>query len=275
MTVTTIETYKVDGVDLTTLAWNITTLGGRSGLPEVRGENTTIPFRPGTIWQEKMWGERTDTLSMWVLGCDEDGMFPVEHSRRAQLNQNLRTLKKLFAVRHRLLELEKVVDMPDGPLTLIAQAECLSTLDPSSMAGGTRMTFTADLRFPDPFWYGEEIEETVTSEGLVIDQPGDTLARKMEIELEGPLTNPRLTNTTLGVQVRYSGTIPEGQSVVLDTDQFTALHEATPVIQFVTHSGSEWWMALLDGTNSMTLDNWQGGSVGAGSAVIRYRPPYL
>lgn len=275
MTVTTEETYKVDGIDLTTLAWNITSLGGRSGTPEVRGENTEIPYRPGTVWQEKMWGERVETLVMWVLGCDEDGAFPVEHSRRAQFNANLRSLKRLFLVRHRLLDLEKVVVYPEGPLTLTAQAECVDPWDPTTVAGGTRATFSVDLRFPDPFWYGPEIEETVTSEGLTIDSPGDTLARKMEIELEGPLSYPRLTNATIGVWVRYNGVIAEGESVILNTDDFTATHDDANVIQNVQHAGSEWWMALLDGTNSMTLDNWNGGSVGAGSAIVRYRPPYL
>lgn len=277
MTVTSLEGWRVDGVDLNTYAWNITSFSGRSALPPIRGDNEPIPYRPGQNWVEKMWDQKQESLSMWVLGCDEDGGFPTSHSRRAQFNDNLRQLKRLFGVRHRLLTIEKDVLYPEGLVTLTTEAEQVGILDPQSVAGGTRATFTADLILPDPFWYAPEITETITSAGVQIEMPGDTLARKMQVEFIGPLQNPRLTNATLGVEVRYAGTVPDGYSVTLDTDLFTAI--STPneqnVIQGVRHSGSLWWMALLNGTNSMLLDNWQGGSVGSGVAEIRYRPPNI
>jgi hypothetical protein len=275
MTVTSVEAWRVDGVDLNTLAFNISSFSGRSAMPPIRGENEPIPYRPGQNWVEKMWDQKQETLAMWVLGCDEDGFLPTDHTMRAQFNDNLRKLKRLFGVRHRLLQIEKDVLYPEGLLTLSAQAEHVGIMDPQTTSHGTRATFSADLILPDPFWYAPEVTEMLTSDGLVIDQTGDTLARKMQVDLVGPLINPRVTNTTIGVEVRYVGTIPEGYTVTLDTDAFTAT--VTPdelnVIQRITHSGSLWWMALLDGSNSMTLDNWQGGSVGVGHAEIRYRPP--
>ena len=275
MTATTEETWTVDGTLLNTYAWNIRTLSERSGLPPVRGENETIPYRPGRLWVPKLYDQRTVPLQMWIVGCDADGALPTAHSRRAQLNANEDALLRVFGVRHRLLDIVRVKAMPAGLLTHAGQAECSGTMSPSMMAGGTRATLTVDLLMPDPFWYADEITETITSAGLTVTHPGSAPSLDMAIDLVGPLTNPRLRNTTTGVEVRYGGTIGSGQTVTLDTANFTAVRGTDNVIGNIRHVGAPQWMTLLPDDNIFTLDNWQGGAVGAGSAVLTYRPPYL
>lgn len=276
MTLTTLETYSVDGVELNTYAWNLRTLSGRSGTPPVIGENRQVVGRSGRSWQRKDYDERTETWAMWVLGCDEDGEFPVEHSTRAQFNANLEALKLLFGVRHRQLALEKKLLLPDGLSTRTALGEVIDVIDPDMVAGGTRATFSVSMRLADPFWYLPEETLTIDSTGATLIHPGTAIAQRMVITFTGPLTFPRLTNTTTGVSVRLNRSIDAGVSVELDTDLFTAVDSAeNNLIASVFQYGSDWWMELLPGENELTLENSNGGSVGAGSVTVTYRPPTL
>lgn len=275
MTETTAETWTVDGTVLNTYAWNIRTLSDRSGLPPRRGDNESIPYRPGRLWVPKMFDQRTVPLQMWIAGCDDDGLVPTAHSSRAQFNENEDALLRLFGVTHREVEIVRVKDMPDGPLTLTGLAECSNTMSPSMMAGGTRATLTVDLVMADPFWYGPEAEQEVTAAGATLEHVGSAPCVDMLIELVGPLLNPRLRNTLTGVEVRYSGAVAGGETVTLDTANFTALLDGDNVVGNVRHLGAPQWMVLLPGEQALELNNWQGGAVGAGSATITYRPPYL
>ena len=270
-----IEDFKVDGVSLKTLAFNIETRSGWDGLPPKRGDNQEVPYRPGQVWQPKEWDQRVLPLKMWVIGCNEDGTLPTVESRRARYNSNLQKLRKLFATRHRELALERTLDLPGGAVVTTGLGEVMSTMDSTTVAGATRGTFTVDMQMADPLWYGAQVTESVTSAGLTIVNVGEDIAAKMTISLIGPLVYPRLKNTTNGIDVRFNGTISGGQTVVLDTDAFTALNGVTNVIGNIRHAGSPWWMKLMPGNNAMTLDNWQGGAVGAGSVSVVYKPTYL
>ena len=275
MTVTTQETYTVDGTVLNTLAYNLSTLTGRVLTADVRGENRQIPFRRGATWVPKEYGELTETWVMWVVGADVDGLVPAA-GVRAQFNQNLDSLKRLFGVRHRLLSLQKQVLLPSGLVTLSAEGECVGSLDPTVQAGGSRAVFTADLNIPDGCWYGPAEQDVIDSGGAVVTNPGSMLARKMTITLDGPLSNPKLTNTTLGIDVRWEGDLAGGEQIVLDVDAFTAVRDGSEnVVSEVVHNGSYYWCELVPGVNTFTLENHNGGAVGAGTATIDYEPPYL
>lgn len=274
MTVHSQEPWLVDGFVLNTLGYNIETFTGRTGLPSARGENQTIPYRYGRVWSPKVWDERTIILSMWVLGADDDGLVPVEGAR-AQFNENMYQLRKLFGVRHRLLALQQTKKTLTGNLTLEASAECVDAVEPVTISRGTLARFSVTLRLPDVYWLAASASVEGGSGGFVVANPGEAIAERMMIEFTGPLTNPSLTNVATGVNVRYNGSLGSGQKLLLDTDQFTANIGVTNVIGKIRHLGSPQWMSLLPGNNSMSLTNWQGGAVGAGTCKITYRPPYL
>ena len=276
MTLTTVEVYTVDGVDLNTYAWNLQTLTGRQSTPPVVGENRQVVGRPGASWERKDFGERVETWAMWVLGCDEDGMFPVEHSRRAQFNANLDALKRLFGVRHRQLSLTKRLQFPEGLRTYTALGEVVDVIEPQTVAGGTRATLSVSMKLADPFWYLPEEVAVIDSAGATVDNPGSAVAQKMLLSFEGPLTFPKLTNETTGVSVRLNRSIDSGVTVELDTDLFTAVDNSDQnLIASVFQYGSDWWMELLPGENVLTLTNSNGGSVGAGTVTVSYLPPNL
>lgn len=267
---TTTEVALVDGTPLNTLAYNIETLTGREGIPPRRGENSKIAYRNGAAWRRKRYDQKTETWAMWVRGADEDGNIPA-HGQRAEFNSNLQMLKELFGKIYEPLNLERRILMPSGLLVLTAQAECVSTLDPSMLVRATAAKFSADLEFADPFWYGVETTVPLVAGANVFTHPGTALADHMEITFTGPATNPSLSNDDLGILLQYTGEINTGHSVTFDTSIFTALHSTNGnVIGAVTHTGSVPWMELKPGAQTLTLS----GGPGVTASVV-FKPPYL
>lgn len=64
----------------------------------------------------------------------------------------------------------------------------------------------------------------------------------------GPATNPTLTNTTTGQSLKWTGTVPGGQTLVIDMAEQTATLEGANVFEFV--SGS--WVQLRPGNNRVS-----------------------
>jgi hypothetical protein len=272
---TTGEDFIINGQSLMTYAYAIQTLAGRENIPPRVGDNIRIPYRNGRIWKPKTYDQRVITLGMWVKDTDVNGVTPVQ-GPRAQFNTNLRALKRLFAPLGAQLSMQRTLIFASGMETHTAQGECSGTMDltPITIRVGT---LTIDITMADPWWYGSPASPTVSSTGAAITNIGDVEAQKIVLTFNGPLTNPRLTNTSVlaPVSVWYNGTIAGGASVTLDCGVFTAVNNlGASVIGSVSHQGSLRWMLLEPGSNAMTLDNVAGGSVGAGSVTVAYSPPY-
>jgi hypothetical protein len=268
------EDFTVNGVSLMTYAYAIQTLVGREQLPPRVGDNIRIPYRNGRIWKPKTYDQRMITLGMWIAGSRVDGTVPV--NQRAQFNDNLRVIKRLFAPLGRQLTMTRTLVFGTGFETHTGQGECSgdNVLVPTTIRLGT---MTVDITMADPWWYGAQVAPTLTSTGATVTNAGDVEATSLVLTLNGPLTNPRIRNNSVAptVDVRYSGTIGAGASVTLDCAAFTAIDNlSNSVIGNVSHVGSLRWMVLEPGANTLTLDNYVSGGVGAGSVTITYSPPY-
>ena len=81
---------------------------------------------------------------------------------------------------------------------------------------------------------------TVTVDGVDSAEPIWTVT--------GPATNPTLTNITTGQTIEWTGTVPSGQTLVVDMDEMTASLEGANVFQFITGS----WVTLQAGNNRIS-----------------------
>jgi len=159
-----------------------------------------------------------------------------------------------------------------------AAAELVGSMAPT-MTGRTRSEFVVEFLLADPLFYGTQSTTSGIAIGspTTITNPGHEVAAHygVEVDLIGPLTNPRLTNSTPNpdVWVQYTGTISSGVTVRLNVTDFSAtrLSDSANVIAGISHSGARHWMGLLPGANSLTLT----ASAGSGTATVRYYPPYL
>lgn len=276
MTVTTEEFWDVGGQDLNNLAFNIKTLGGRSGVPPKRGSNFAVPYRPGKLWRPKTPDERTLSLAMWVIGADEDGVVPPAGTdQRALFNENWRMLKRLFFTDNEQIALTKRWRESSGLLSATALAELNGTMEPT-MLGRNGASFVVDLLLADPFFYGDTIitDPIAVGGSEVAENAGDYRVFKGTIRFNGPLTNPRLTNTSVApdVYVQYTGVIAAAHYVELDVDLFTAYTDlGVNVIAGITHDGARRWMELALGSNTLELT----ASAGTGNATFTYEEPYF
>lgn len=292
MALTTDEVWSFNGTPLNQPYWNISTFGGsRYSLPLLRGQNIEVPFTAGQEWRYKLPDSRTVTLVMWAAGVDQVTLFPAADQRKA-FNNNFQQLRQLFWQAN----LSGSVQCPlqrtwfltqsgiDQLVTGTAQAEIAGSMEPT-MTGRTRADFSVDLLLADPYFYGTLQTQTLAynsaatvinlGEGVV----GSGLSCTFTAQLNGPLTNPTLTNSTAGVSVTYNATIPGGQFLTLDIVNFTAVDSnGVNQIGSVTHAGARMWMGLLGagvgtGRNTLKLTSTNGSDTG--NCVLQWTPPYI
>lgn len=281
MAYTTDEYWDIDGVSLNQDGWNIATVGGeRYDLPVRRGENIALAYRPGTLHRQKLPEQRVISLSMWTAGIDNVsgyGSDPV-----LQWNDNWDTLRRLvWKPNGAQVTLTRRWKLTVASTPTIVAASALAEVSEAmtpSMTGRARSEFQMTFLLADPYFYGTQVTTPIPlSTPTVVTNAGHDAAAHawMQVDLIGPLTNPKLTNATPtpDVWVAYTGSIAAGQTVTLDVGACTATCAVAPTnrINLISHSGSRYWMGLLAGTNTLTLT----ASAGTGSAVVRFKPPYV
>jgi hypothetical protein len=278
----TAEYWDINGTSLSQYGWSVATIGGsRYDLPPRRGENITLAYRPGAIHRPKLADARVITLLMWVVGMDPaTGASTGDQVLR--WNDSWDFLRRLvwradgsqvaLTRRWRL-----TVSGSPAVVAATAQAEISDSMSPT-MTGRSRADFSMNLLLADPFFYGPLVTtDFALSTPVVITNPGHDIAAhaNLQVDFTGPLTNPRLTNTTPNpdVWVQYTGVIASGQTLRLNVGSFTALRVAdgANLIGGISHAGSRFWMGLVPSTNTLTLT----ASSGSGSAQLRYQPPYV
>jgi hypothetical protein len=243
-----------------------------------------VPYAAGQTYRQKYPDSRTITLMMWTAGINQTSGNPDPTNQLLTWNNNYQQLRAAFWVRNAngSAQAPLVRQWSLGTGTLVsatAMAEIAGTMEPT-MTGRTRADFQVDLLLADPYFYGASQNQTLAyntvtavtnlGEGVVAEGSGGTFT----IQLNGPLTNPTLTNSTTGVSVTYGATIASGHYVLVDTVGFSALTDAAAnVIAQISHAGARRWMVLASGSNSLKLTSTNGGDTG--TAALVWTPPYL
>jgi hypothetical protein len=263
MTVTTTDTFTVNGVVLNTLAFNITSLTGRWRTAARRGGNVEVPGRHGTLRvANKRYGVLEVVLSMWVLGADEDGMISDYQSSRETMYANLDKLTRLFGSE----TLEVVHTLPDESQRQVV-GEVMDRIDFTSEAGATRATFGVAIESWDAFWSDiDEVTASITDIGnwSVDSFVGATAPMDdLEITFTGPCNNPRLDSGSSWIQ--YNEVLTAGQSITLNSATWTLTGAGglVPDYTAVEHGGGIRWFELAPGdpTPEAVISQTTGGDV--------------
>lgn len=292
LTPTTTEYWSWNGVALNMPFWNLTTWGGsRQDAPTLRGQNYAVAYRAGQQWRAKQPDQRALSMAMWAAGIDQNTGVPASDQKLA-FNSNFQQLRSMFWAQgaggsaQGALTRRWYVTQGGSPVVVAAtaQAEVAGTMQPV-MTGRTRADFTVDLLLADPYFYGAQQVQSLgynspanvpnLGDGAVgFGQPSQTSGVVFTIQLNGPLTSPKLTNSTAGVSVSVSYTIPTGHYCILDVMNYFATDDAgISHLGVVSHTGARPWMILLPGSNSLNLTSTNGSDTG--SATLTWSPPYL
>lgn len=232
----------VDGVRLDTLGYGIEgaalTIGGlRSGDQVLAGMDGVVASledaREPSIY----------ALSMFVNGCDEDGLVPADRNRWGMLRQNLDMLLALFARTDALLDVREVVvgdpvtqdvqNALDAPQRQ-AYAKVSDTLAPDLQPGAVAR-FTVALNFPSVFW--QDVDAQVWAQAALVS--GTTYAvptldgssapiSDAVVCLTGPATSPvKVADANTGAFVRLNANVPAGQTWRVNTATWESRMGAT------------------------------------------------
>jgi phage-related protein len=265
--------YEFNGTVLNTLAYNIETYP--ESLPARRGDNLEIPFLDGRRFVQKHFEQRVITLNMWVRGRDTDGNPVAGKSERRALEENTETLKRLFGAPRAQVPFR--YKLKDGATYRKALVEIVNVVEFAKEMSGGVARFSVDLLLADPFFYAESYTTdtqsiTATPTEWIHTNPGTAPAKKMTIKFSGSLVNPKLENVSAGIWVQYNATIAGGETVTIDTENFTVLKGSTNMISVLKHQGDPAWFLLDPGGNllKVTCD-----SAPSGSVEIKYYAPYF
>lgn len=255
-------TWTFGGSALTSYG-RVTVLNDYLDIPERRGENIVIPFRHGSIFAQKYYGERKISIGLAINAASATA-----------LESTIDTLKKLLSPRTQQTlsqtredtSVRTIQATVDNPL----QTERFSNIFAKMII---EFTCTA------PYFRSNTLisdNTTTISAGTVamnVVNTGTVEERDPIITLVGPLNNPVLTNTTNSHSLTYGGSIAGTVTIqTATTGEYTAVNGTTNVIGNITHSGSGALMVLDPGTNVFSITN-SGGTTG--SVKISFYPPYL
>jgi Phage tail protein. len=272
--------WDIGGVPLQTLAYNITTFGGDlNSPPTLRGEDLTIPYRPGTVFTQRRPNGRTITFNMWVQGSDVDGKVPTSVTQRAEFEKNFKMLRNLFWNQGNQVNVTKRWKDYGSSVVQTATAKAVfsSGISPE-MQGNSHASYSVEMYLSDPFFYGPQ--QTITFAALATSNQtftvlGDYETTEILVDFDGARNNMRLTNTSAGVYVNVNHNLAAGQEIILDVSNFKATKNPTgtpqSVIGNVTYFGHPFWMVLRPGSQTLSMTS----SSGAGGGNVKYSPRWL
>lgn len=260
--------WEYDGVDLSTLAYNVRILGDPYQVPQRRGDNVVLPGQDGRLHIAKYLDQRHLTLGMFVRDMPPGG----GERSAAQLQANLDTLRGLFA-RPGLHTLKHQYG-PSPSDVRLAQAEVINVVEFKPVAPGS-FRFAVTFTFPDPFWYDQEAslvgptDITTTDQNIGVTNDGTYFALPY-ITITGQIASPKLS---IGdVWVKWDDNVDSGQTLTLDCAAWEAELDGTPRNEAVTHDGATYWLAIPVGVSTLNVKS---GSVSGATVQVDWTNRYL
>jgi len=259
MTYTPAETLTINGVDLGGLFTAIEVADGLFGVPPVRQSDDDVQGRTGAVASAPWLGPRVITIGGALVGAT-----------RSDLIQSTRDLMRIVHNDGRPFTLGREHDAADGPVKVEGEARYQGGLDQVERLGllGHRVAF--DLLLLDGYFHASQATSSgpiTGTKSVVVD--GDASTSRVTVRFSGGSTSQRLTNTTTGGWIQYTGST--STAVDVDVRAFKALQSTTVRtgnITFSSPDGTRPWLTLRPGVNTLTL-------TGGGSCTVTWRGEYV
>lgn len=266
------DELEIDGVPMRTEAYNVSTSTGRHSLPVRRGEDLVVAGRSGYEFvPNKPFEAGFGTLSVWAVGKEEDGSIPGTHLGRQLLtNRHIERLQRFFTRTHRLSTIR--AKQPDGSWRR-ARVQWNEWGDPEMTAGGTRAEWSIGYTIPDVWWEDEALTTQSAVAGSALPKTLDLtsfagmtgILEDAVLTVAGPITNPKITDEETGAWVKFTGTISNGNTWVVDCAEWTSTANGVSALATTTHSGGYRLLSIpneyaLGDTPRLTLSGTGGGA---------------
>ena len=258
------ERVEIDGIPLSTPAYEVTDFSELWDIPDVIGSLDSVPYRRGVVPFRRQWSGKRVRLPILVAGTYDENGDP-HASERGGLILNRDAL-----VRDVIRPLQ--VETGDGTRTLrYLRPDGLTLAGPCSLAGRMSPTPVG----PGAFRAAIEVElvegglraetpvdvtsDPVASGGsgtLTVPNPGTDYQDSAAFTLTGDATAVTLTNLTANaggdVFLTFGGDLTG--DVEIDTGAWTAERSGVSVVGLVIYSGFERWLPLVPGDNEIQIE---------------------
>lgn len=281
-----LEWYDVNGVELATHGYMLSNV--EREIPAKKGDNVGSAIIHGQQWREKRLDVRNETWTIWITDNEPvtGSVATTEAGRRSQFNENYDTVFNLLNEMPQLLTVTHVRVDPSNPgvySSRVAYGEVVSAINVSDHRELNYTEFSVDVQFPDPRWFSVgsySASAAFSGSNIAVPMPasavGTAPSTYMTITFTSTsnLQNPKITNETYPdslSSIGYNGTIPTGQSVVIDTDALTLEKNAVNDIAHLYRAGArQSWFELFPLANDVTFS----AMGGTGTVSISYRKAY-
>lgn len=266
-------TLKLGGVDLRNYIDVIEQWTNLVGLPTVNGNDLEMPGQVGALsGGQAQHGPRTITIAGTLL---EDYTIPVADSSSFDGGMaRLRALAALVFNSGRTHSLTRVLSIPGSADQIaIGTGRYLAGLDQAEIVAQGARRVSIDFSLLEGKWHGSDTVSTgyLSSDSFAITALGDTDTRRVKVSLKNTDANCRVTNSSAGTWVQCSAA-GDGTAIVMDADEYTAVHGSSNYIAKVSHSQDTdyAWMMLRPGVNNFTVSG-----RGSGTVQVEYNPAFL
>ena len=258
-------TWTFGGTALTSFG-KVTLIDDYLELPTRRGENIILPFRHGTVFAQKYYGERVLTFGIAINAASATA-----------LETTFDNMRKLFSLR---TEQTLAATMEDSTVRN-ASASVNSPLEVKRFTN-TFARVTVEFSLAKPYFrLSTAIADNTTTinaspKAMTVTNPGTVEERDATIILTGPLLNTVITNSTTGGTLTYTGTIASPRVVTISTSA-TGEYVATTdlganVIGNITHTGASALMVFNPGDNTLSITD---GTATTGTVKVTFSAPFL
>lgn len=254
------EVVVAGGLCMNTQAWNITTKTGRNTVSNFRGDDISVPGVSGqTFVPNKPLDSGSYTLTGWVLGIHPDGTVPPNATaQRVVWQKNYETI--LRACLNSAAPVTVYSWLPDGSVRQTSATLVGNSPDPTLQFGGRRAEVSLVFEVLPGMWQ-DVMSTTITgtasaawsnqSLALTALANGTAPIEDSVITVTGPITNPTVSNTVTNTSITYTGTVPSGQTWVIDCGAWTSKVNGVSVLSSTTHSGHARFVVIDPGPTNV------------------------
>lgn len=252
------ESYSIGSTDLSTLL-RIQRVDAQGTAPVMLQTDYLVPGRVGAVPTKPWFGP-----SVVMIG----GI--VEAPTRPAYLQKLHSLMSLCVNSGLPFTMKRVLPFPTGSRTNVATARYLGGLDFVDQVSPRIGRVMIEFSILSGFWSDENFTSAQPRSGaFAVQGSGDAATSDVRVTFSGG-TNQRLTNTTTGDWVQFTGSA-SAHPVVLGVRAFTAVQNSVNVVDKVTANlgnTTPYWMTVRPGPNEFTL-------TGGGTVDVQFKGLYV
>jgi hypothetical protein len=233
-----------DGERLDTYAYSIETVSGRRTAPKQRFATVEIPGRDGAyIDFQDSFEPGLCVLKIWLIPVDVDGVTPA--SRRTQFEANLDYIMNLVGnARGRLIELRQTM----GDASVRRTSAIVSEVATPEMFGPNSARMSIALTLPDSVWedvstadftYSNAVTAGLTAVTTL--RGGTTPTDNARFLITGPVTNPRLADSSSGEWIQLTQTVAAANMWLFDAGTRISRYGSGLTLSSADTAGADAW----------------------------------